>query len=1205
MVEQSVNPQYPWLDPDQLISFLDELREAGFTVSVEDYAKVHELVIRLLSNGASLEQPQQLGRYLGPLLCSSETEQLEFNQRFENWVDRITFTRQEITDASLLLEELRLINKRGFTRWLRFLVRIFAIILAVLLAVLMSAAEVGKEVYPIPEYPRFTIDYQDELGIIPFFLIVLLILGTTILSRTLFIQWRIQQYLQRQTCSEKPQLETISIVHDTEPLFPTAILFRLAERMRRRVRVASDSLDIHATLKNTLTQGGWLIPTQGTRLQVPEYLVLIDRTTFNDHQSRLIEEMMARLTEHDVFANIYYFDSDPRVCYPSTTQANGTTLSALSQNEGGKRLLLFVDAQNLFHPLRNDLALWTDLFGTWTERALLTTKPREQWGYYESQLQSLMTVMPATTDSLNMFVIGDLLEQMQHQSKYTLAPLPTLLTERPYRWLERDEPNPQEIEQVLLALRDYLDDAGFFWLCACAIFPKIQWGITLYLGQYLTTDDGMTLLTYERLMALSRLPWFRHGYMPDWFRIYLISTLTPAQEKDVRHTLQALLLNAVQGSVGQHQIEITRAYRYPLDLLSRPVLRLLARHVDDSNPLQDHIFLTHLTHGKQLAVQLPVQLRDRLLSGSRRSLDWAIWWRWTFAHTIGGPLIWLASAYTINEHTPFPILLLLFCLAVYLLTHLQLWAGQQRIESNQRAFWSIFGGMVFSHISIIFLIQGVLQRNTLWGWSTFGGIVGLAESVGYYLFRDRSDLKKNSSIKPYARIAGFSVGFAIFSWWLNWLFDSRWEEFWFGGLCIIWFAYSAMTGISLVWNHPSIFITALWKSLKLWKENSSAKDDISKSVLSSSQFGGISTEENGATIRDYITSEIDWNQIQILVNRLIQSEVKSQGIRGQLSTEWDVIEELFDLLLAQEDWHGIVRLRVMFVPLFSGDTMTTFRVMPKLDKVSIEAAERIGDTVELASFLGAKGHNLHRQGFHAEALDCFERSSQLYRGLGKDFPSLKSYYMTASCYRALGNTSEAKTILYNVLDQLEETTPWRGNPLQILGWIYRDEGKLQQSETLLQQALMLQKQDVNPDMLVAGTLTDLGEIVGLQGHVDEAIAYFEQSQAIYDRYPGQLNYLEARTKFRHAELLTRQGNNQQALSLLNQADDLSRMYSDYYDILWQIEFARAYIFLKQGQIFKMLRKLRSAYRYRLRLNLSNLLLARQLIGRFFAGVWMP
>lgn len=68
--------------------------------------------------------------------------------------------------------------------------------------------------------------------------------------------------------------------------------------------------------------------------------------------------------------------------------------------------------------------------------------------------------------------------------------------------------------------------------------------------------------------------------------------------------------------------------------------------------------------------------------------------------------------------------------------------------------------------------------------------------------------------------------------------------------------------------------------------------------------------------------------------------------------------------------------------------------------------------------------------------------------------------------------------------------PWRGNPLQIMAWLTQDEGDLPTSEKLLREVLSLHERGSDTDILIAGTLADLGEVVGLQRRFIEAIEYF-------------------------------------------------------------------------------------------------------------------
>src|SRR6202007_3032813 len=62
-------------------------------------------------------------------------------------------------------------------------------------------------------------------------------------------------------------------------------------------------------------------------------------------------------------------------------------------------------------------------------------------------------------------------------------------------------------------LRNQLGEKTFQWLCACAVYPELQWGLTLYLGSLPCMDAD--LINDENLLRLANLPWFRRGAIPD------------------------------------------------------------------------------------------------------------------------------------------------------------------------------------------------------------------------------------------------------------------------------------------------------------------------------------------------------------------------------------------------------------------------------------------------------------------------------------------------------------------------------------------------------------------------------------------------------------------------------------------------------------------------------------------------------------------
>jgi tetratricopeptide (TPR) repeat protein len=166
----------------------------------------------------------------------------------------------------------------------------------------------------------------------------------------------------------------------------------------------------------------------------------------------------------------------------------------------------------------------------------------------------------------------------------------------------------------------------------------------------------------------------------------------------------------------------------------------------------------------------------------------------------------------------------------------------------------------------------------------------------------------------------------------------------------------------------------------------------------------------------------------------------------------------------------------------------------------------------------------------------------------------------------------------------------------------RDKGNFSEAEELLRESLALYTiMEGEASVHAVQTLADLGEVLGLQKRYDEAIPFFERSLDIVARFGGQYDRQEARARLKYAEMLTRYGDYDKALRQLDEADDRIRGYGHYYDLLWRIELARAFVYFQKRQWVSMIRKLRVVLRYRNELGLTNSLFARQIVMRFRVG----
>src|SRR5262249_52285698 len=135
------------------------------------------------------------------------------------------------------------------------------------------------------------------------------------------------------------------------------------------------------------------------------------------------------------------------------------------------------------------------------------------------------------------------------------------------------------------------------WLSACAVYPELNWDLTLFLGQSVTDGAGAPLLTLPRLAALVRLPWFRQGFMPDWLRQRLIDDLGPEREGIVRSRPALLLLGAPGPGDVRFQLPVALGRRAAVNEVARAVFRRLFHDEAPEGPRRDVVYARFMNPG--------------------------------------------------------------------------------------------------------------------------------------------------------------------------------------------------------------------------------------------------------------------------------------------------------------------------------------------------------------------------------------------------------------------------------------------------------------------------------------------------------------------------------------------------------------------------------------------------------------------------------
>ncbi|WP_235678418.1 GUN4 domain-containing protein [Cylindrospermopsis curvispora] len=610
-----------WLNLDRLIELIELLREAGYKIGISEHIAAQDLILFLIAEGQTLDDPKQLRTLLGPIFCKSLIEQENFQYHFDNWLKLI----KEIGLSHTVEDKGSLPVARRRIPWRQL--QWILIFIAVLMGTLKSEQTFSpinpppsptvpqtpnETLPPISQTPSPTVPQTQEQTLPVPWQIALIYFSLSLCFIYIGLQllwlWRANLFLHRSSTKIIPELQTISIPELEQNLFPRHLFINIAKNFRQRILVPTNILDVEKTIDAFFQRGRWLEPIYRNSAAIPEYLFLVERTSYRDHQSKFVAEMIEQLKNDGVYVETYFYDEDPRICFSSDEHNSPLKLHQIATKYSQHYLILVSDTEKLFSSITGELEPWVNQLLDWENRVILTPKLVENYSYEKFVLAQDFLILPATPTGLQ--VLSQRLRQQIATNHYltteTASPLPESLRLRPLHWIERNSPPTKDIDAMLVSLEEYLGKNNFYWLGACAVFPQLHWNITVYLGNTLKTETGHSLLEVGSLTKLARLPWLRYGYMPDWLRSLLIAKLTNEQKHTIRTVFKDLLVTAVQGSEGRLQLEIGKKHHSFLSkLLANPIMfYLLSRRVSEGSQLRDYLFVSFMTRQSKLTIEV-------------------------------------------------------------------------------------------------------------------------------------------------------------------------------------------------------------------------------------------------------------------------------------------------------------------------------------------------------------------------------------------------------------------------------------------------------------------------------------------------------------------------------------------------------------------------------------------------------------------------
>ena len=421
--------------------------------------------------------------------------------------------------------------------------------------------------------------------------------------------------------------------------FSGAEFAKAAAKLLYPVWTTSRRLHIGDSVIATAQNSGLFTPRYQQRHERPQYLILVQSVHGDDQTASYAELLVKALQQQKVDIRSYRFRDDPRRLIPKFQPLHGAdtaplSLTQLAQKYADARLIVMSDWNILFQPYHPDRSHdWVKEFNHWDKynRVWLSLGYEDaQWAERaEKQAQQLnFRLLPLTSD--NIVKMTQWLRQEGKQPEFlgetgeSTEHLPAILSETADSWLDWRPPHGMDLKQLCQELQKWLGEEGFLLLQALAVFPKPLSPLQQILDIQLFSVDSkpsrfldekqQRLERENRLQRISRLPWLRFAYMPDYLRLRLLKSLNRSDRKKIRLAWTAILTSKESSEKVSVPINVPKDHKWQIK-------NLLAAQPKNS-ALNDAIFANILRGGKLglLDFSLPHTF-DRLFRKTDKWLD--------------------------------------------------------------------------------------------------------------------------------------------------------------------------------------------------------------------------------------------------------------------------------------------------------------------------------------------------------------------------------------------------------------------------------------------------------------------------------------------------------------------------------------------------------------------------------------------------------
>jgi hypothetical protein len=705
-----------------LDSLFAMLEGAGISIGIEGRLRVFVLLSRLSSLGVQLDNRADLLAHLMPVLAGSAHEQDEIRRLAQDWIppdgkrdpDPPAASKSVI---SVPVERLEQLDRRNN----RVVIGVAGAIVLLLLGIVavkfsggaspgQAATDVATASHPVVSIcfgvnPYWKPVIEDGLSRLAFAAAVL-IAGLSLGA------WRREAKgrLVRQV-GDTDLVSRFRLVAKAPRWFRTIDARTAFDRLKRVRWRDTDNIDARQTILKTIRGGGRPTIEYKRLRELPNYVLLIDRSAQDDYAGLFARTIEGALIDARIVYSRYDFSGVPDRLNPvrggeqsDIVDAEYLPFSVVASRHAGERLVLVGTGTEFFEVpgIRVDrsgrravVRPGTPLPGLmhireFASASLITSAPVSAWGDNERQLADVgFAIFPAEVKGIEDLAARIIAGPEADEPSPVTSALPgedyilKRLDRYSQRFMSEVPPHREEIDQVVGFLKTWAGSREVYaLLAAIAAFPKIEPEFTFVLAKLILTSSKGEIdsALFGRLI---RLPWIRDGYMPDWLRIAIINGLQEDERDDIRRVQASMMKHVETGKDEPPALdELVATFEVARQLTHGQLNELTARIMGKTGVLaaDERIFFSVLNEealdpiDDVIRPEAPEIVADRMDRPERRRRFWmramvlgvavlAAWtqpWLWRLlTHGFDSVQLALKLPEIPHQHVPLPALFLM------------------------------------------------------------------------------------------------------------------------------------------------------------------------------------------------------------------------------------------------------------------------------------------------------------------------------------------------------------------------------------------------------------------------------------------------------------------------------------------------------------------------------------------------------------------